>query len=255
MIIPAIDLIDGCVVRLHQGDYGARRDYGEDPLARLQRYQASGAQLLHIVDLTGAKDPKARQIPLLRELLGNLSIPVQTGGGIRSADDVRSLLDAGAARVVVGSAAVKRTDEVAGWMKTFGADKLVLALDGPEAIVLALDVRIDEAGRRQVAVSGWQENSGVLMDDLIRAFEPAGLRYVLTTDISKDGTLAGPNTALYAKLAQTFPNIDFQASGGIGSLDDIRAVSHTGAAGVIVGRALLEGKFTLEEAIECWPNE
>ena len=245
MIIPAIDLIDGCVVRLHQGDYGARRDYGEDPLARLQRYQESGAQLLHIVDLTGAKDPKARQIPLLRELLGNLSIPVQTGGGIRSADDVRSLLDAGAARVVVGSAAVKRTDEVAGWMKTFGADKLVLALD----------VRINKAGNAEVAVSGWQENSGVLMDDLIRAFEPAGLRYVLTTDISKDGTLAGPNTALYAKLAQTFPNIDFQASGGIGSLDDIRAVSHTGAAGVIVGRALLEGKFTLEEAIECWPNE
>ena len=226
MIIPAIDLIDGCVVRLHQGDYGARRDYGEDPLARLQRYQASGAKLLHIVDLTGAKDPKARQIPLLRELLGSLSIPVQTGGGIRSADDVRSLLDAGAARVVVGSAAVKRTDEVAGWMKTFGADKLVLALD----------VRINKAGNAEVAVSGWQENSGVLMDDLIRAFEPAGLRYVLTTDISKDGTLAGPNTALYAKLAQTFPNIDFQASGGIGSLDDIRAVSHTGAAGVIVGR-------------------
>ena len=245
MIIPAIDLIDGCVVRLHQGDYGARRDYGEDPLARLQRYQASGAQLLHIVDLTGAKDPKARQNPLLRELLRSLSIPVQTGGGIRSADDVRSLLDAGAARVVVGSAAVKRTDEVAGWMKTFGADKLVLALD----------VRINTAGNAEVAVSGWQENSGVLMDDLIRAFEPAGLRYVLTTDISKDGTLAGPNTALYAKLAQTFPNIDFQASGGIGSLDDIRAVSHTGAAGVIVGRALLEGKFTLEEAIECWPNE
>ena len=245
MIIPAIDLIDGCVVRLHQGDYGARRDYGEDPLARLQRYQAGGAQLLHIVDLTGAKDPKARQIPLLRELLSSLSIPVQTGGGIRSADDVRSLLDAGAARVVVGSAAVKRTDEVAGWMKTFGADKLVLALD----------VRINKAGNAEVAVSGWQENSGVLMDDLIRAFEPAGLRYVLTTDISKDGTLAGPNTALYAKLAQTFPNIDFQASGGIGSLDDIRAVSHTGAAGVIVGRALLEGKFTLEEAIECWPNE
>lgn len=245
MIIPAIDLIDGCVVRLHQGNYGARRDYGEDPLVRLQRYQASGAQLLHIVDLTGAKDPKARQIPLLRELLGSLSIPVQTGGGIRSADDVRSLLDAGAARVVVGSAAVKRTDEVAGWMKTFGADKLVLALD----------VRINKAGNAEVAVSGWQENSGVLMDDLIRAFEPSGLRYVLTTDISKDGTLAGPNTALYAKLAQTFPNIDFQASGGIGSLDDIRAVSHMGAAGVIVGRALLEGKFTLEEAIECWPNE
>lgn len=245
MIIPAIDLLEGRVVRLHQGDYSASRDYGDEALLRLQSYEKAGAKLLHIVDLTGAKDPARRQIPLLKKCLAGLHVPVQTGGGVRTEADVRALLDAGASRVVVGSTAVSDPEAVKGWMKTYG----------PEAIVLALDVRIDEAGRRQVAVSGWQENSGVLMDDLIRAFEPVGLRYVLTTDISKDGTLAGPNTALYAKLAQTFPTIDFQASGGIGSLDDIRAVSHTGAAGVIVGRALLEGKFTLEEAIECWPNE
>ena len=182
MIIPAIDLIDGRVVRLHQGDYGAERSYGDDPLERLQAYEAAGAKLLHIVDLTGAKDPAKRQIPLLRHLLSNLSVPVQTGGGVRSEEDVRALLDAGATRVVVGSTAVRCTEEVLRWMKTFGAER----------IVLALDVRIDAAGRRNIA--------------------------------------------------------------GIGGLDDIRAVSTTGASGVIVGRALLEGRFTVEEAIECWPN-
>ena len=239
MIIPAIDLIDGRVVRLHQGDYGAERSYGDDPLERLQAYEAAGAKLLHIVDLTGAKDPAKRQIPLLRHLLSNLSVPVQTGGGVRSEEDVRALLDAGATRVVVGC-----TEEVLRWMKTFGAER----------IVLALDVRIDAAGRRNIAVSGWQEDSGVVIEDLIRVFEPAGLRHVLTTDISRDGTLSGSNAALYADLSKACPAIGFQASGGIGGLDDIRAVSTTGASGVIVGRALLEGRFTVEEAIECWPN-
>ena len=208
MIIPAIDLIDGRVVRLHQGDYGAERSYGDDPLDRLQAYEAAGAKLLHIVDLTGAKDPAKRQIPLLRHLLSKLSVPVQTGGGVRSEEDVRALLDAGATRVVVGSTAVRC----------------------------------------------WQEDSGVVIEDLIRVFEPAGLRHVLTTDISRDGTLSGSNAALYADLSKAFPAIGFQASGGIGGLDDIRAVSTTGASGVIVGRALLEGRFTVEEAIECWPN-
>ena len=234
MIIPAIDLIDGRVVRLHQGDYGAERSYGDDPLERLQAYEAAGAKLLHIVDLTGAKDPAKRQIPLLRHLLSNLSVPVQTGGGVRSEEDVRALLDAGSTRVVVGSTAVRCTEEVLRWMKT--------------------DVRIDAAGRRNIAVSGWQEDSGVVIEDLIRVFEPAGLRHVLTTDISRDGTLSGSNAALYADLSKAFPAIGFQASGGIGGLDDIRAVSTTGASGVIVGRALLEGRFTVEEAIECWPN-
>ena len=103
-------------------------------------------------------------------------------------------------------------------------------------------------------MSGWQENSGVVIENLIRAFEPAGLRHVLTTDISRDGTLSGSNAALYADLSKAFPAIGFLASGGIGGLDDIRAVSKTGACGVIVGRALLEGRFTVEEAIQCWPN-
>ena len=244
MIIPAIDLIDGRVVRLHQGDYGAERRYGDDPLARLQVYEKAGAKLLHIVDLTGAKTPQARQIPLLKSLLRELNTPVQTGGGVRTEEDVRALLEAGASRVVVGSTAVKNPEEVFRWFKSFGADRLVLALD----------IRIDEQDLRRIAVSGWQEDSGVTIEDIMRAYEAVGLRHVLTTDISRDGTLAGPNTKLYTELSQQFPTVQIQASGGIGDLEDIRAVSQTGAAGVIVGRALLEGRFTAEEAMACWPN-
>ncbi|MDN5970289.1 MAG: HisA/HisF-related TIM barrel protein, partial [Enterobacterales bacterium] len=129
MIIPALDLIDGKVVRLHQGDYGQQRDYGNDPLPRLQDYQQQGGEVLHLVDLTGAKDPAARQIPLLRKLLAGVSVPVQVGGGIRSEDDVAALLEAGAARVVIGSTAVRQPDVVKQWFTRFGADALVLALD------------------------------------------------------------------------------------------------------------------------------
>ena len=144
MIIPALDLIEGKVVRLHQGDYAQQRDYGNDPLPRLQDYERQGAALLHLVDLTGAKDPAKRQISLLKTLLEGVQVPVQVGGGIRSRDDVAALLEAGASRVVVGSTAVKQPEMVQQWFTEFGAD----------AIVLALDVRIDAANRKEVAISG-----------------------------------------------------------------------------------------------------
>ncbi|KMV34264.1 1-(5-phosphoribosyl)-5-[(5-phosphoribosylamino)methylideneamino]imidazole-4-carboxamide isomerase [Franconibacter pulveris 1160] len=244
MIIPALDLIDGKVVRLHQGDYGQQRDYGSDPLPRLQDYEAQGAQVLHLVDLTGAKDPAKRQIPLLQKLLAGVSVPVQVGGGVRTEEDVAALLEAGASRVVVGSTAVKSPETVQQWFKRFGAD----------ALVLALDVRIDEAGRKQVAVSGWQENSGVTLEALVESYLPFGLKHVLCTDISRDGTLSGSNVALYEEVCARYPQVAFQSSGGIGELNDIRALRGTGVQGVIVGRALLEGKFTVTEAIQCWQN-
>ncbi|MEW5290052.1 1-(5-phosphoribosyl)-5-[(5-phosphoribosylamino)methylideneamino]imidazole-4-carboxamide isomerase [Erwinia papayae] len=244
MIIPALDLIDGKVVRLHQGDYGQQRDYGSDPLPRLQDYQAQGATLLHLVDLTGAKDPAARQIPLLKKLLAGVNVPVQVGGGIRSRDDVTALLEAGASRVVVGSTAVKQPEEVQQWFKEYGAD----------AIVLALDVRIDGDNRKEVAISGWQEAAGITLEEVIARFQPSGLRHVLCTDISRDGTLSGSNVALYQEVSARFPQIAFQSSGGIGSLADIAALRGSGAQGVIVGRALLEDKFTVSEAISCWQN-
>ncbi|MCX0500948.1 1-(5-phosphoribosyl)-5-[(5-phosphoribosylamino)methylideneamino]imidazole-4-carboxamide isomerase [Erwinia billingiae] len=242
MIIPALDLIEGKVVRLHQGDYGQQRDYGSDPLPRLQDYEAQGAEVLHLVDLTGAKDPAARQIPLLTTLLAGVNVPVQVGGGIRTREDVDALLNAGATRVVVGSTAVKDPEEVKSWFKQYG----------PEAIVLALDVRIDANNRKEVAISGWQEAAGVTLEDVIEQFLPVGLKHVLCTDISRDGTLSGSNVELYREVSARFPTIAFQSSGGIGSLDDVAALNGCGAKGVIVGRALLEGKFTVAEAISCW---
>lgn len=147
MIIPALDLIDGNVVRLHQGDYQQQRDYGNEPLTRLQDYEKQGAKLLHLVDLTGAKDPQKRQISLLKTLLAGVSVPVQIGGGIRTEDDVKALLDAGASRVVIGSTAVEEPEMVKSWLQRYGGN----------AIVLALDVRINPQGIKQVAISGWQE--------------------------------------------------------------------------------------------------
>lgn len=244
MIIPALDLIDGKVVRLHQGDYGQQRDYGNDPLPRLQDYQQQGGEVLHLVDLTGAKDPAARQIPLLRKLLAGVSVPVQVGGGIRSEDDVAALLEAGASRVVIGSTAVRQPDVVKQWFTRFGAD----------ALVLALDVRIAADGRKNIAVSGWQEDSGVTLEQIVDEFLPYGLKHVLCTDISRDGTLSGSNVALYQEVCARYPQVAFQSSGGIGSLEDIAALRGSGVQGVIVGRALLEGKFTVKEAIACWQN-
>ena len=244
MIIPALDLIDGKVVRLHQGDYGQQRDYGNDPLPRLQDYQQQGGEVLHLVDLTGAKDPAARQIPLLRKLLAGVSVPVQVGGGIRSEDDVAALIEAGASRVVIGSTAVRQPDVVKQWFTRFGAD----------ALVLALDVRIAADGRKNIAVSGWQEDSGVTLEQIVDEFLPYGLKHVLCTDISRDGTLSGSNVALYQEVCARYPQVAFQSSGGIGSLEDIAALRGSGVQGVSVGRALLEGKFTVKEAIACWQN-
>ncbi|AIU72291.1 1-(5-phosphoribosyl)-5-[(5-phosphoribosylamino)methylideneamino]imidazole-4-carboxamide isomerase [Hafnia alvei] len=244
MIIPALDLIDGKVVRLHQGDYGQQRDYGNDPLPRLQDYQQQGGEVLHLVDLTGAKDPAARQIPLLRKLLAGVSVPVQVGGGIRSEDDVAALIEAGASRVVIGSTAVRQPDVVKQWFTRFGAD----------ALVLALDVRIAADGSKNIAVSGWQEDSGVTLEQIVDEFLPYGLKHVLCTDISRDGTLSGSNVSLYQEVCARYPQVAFQSSGGIGSLEDIAALRGSGVKGVIVGRALLEGKFTVKEAIACWQN-
>jgi phosphoribosylformimino-5-aminoimidazole carboxamide ribotide isomerase len=244
MIIAALDLIDGKVVRLHQGDYGLQRDYGDDPVGRLLDYQQQGAKQLHLVDLTGAKIPEKRQISLLNRIVANVSVPVQIGGGIRTTLDVEALLNAGANRVVIGSTAIKDPDLVKRWFNEFGA----------ESLVLALDVRIDALGNKNVAIHGWQEDSNLTIEQVIALYQPYGLKHILCTDISRDGTLSGANTELYQTLTQNYPRIAFQSSGGIGSLEDIKALRPTGVQGVIVGRALLDNKFTLAEAISCWQN-
>ena len=166
---------------------------------------------------------------------------MQTGGGIRDESQVATLLKAGVQRVIVGSLAVRQPELVRGWLKQFG----------PEKIILSPDVRLDPAGIPRIAAAGWQETTGVALDDLLNDYLPAGLVHILCTDISRDGKLTGPNSALYAQLVKRFPSLQIQASGGVSSLDDLRVLQTTGSAGAIVGRALYENKFTLQEALAC----
>lgn len=244
MIIPAIDLIQGKTVRLYQGSYDKTTEYQQTPLQLRDLYAKAGAGLLHLVDLTGAKNAADRQLELLTTLMQNAPLPVQVGGGVRTAADVEQLLAAGASRVVVGSVAIREPETVQGWLRAYGGDK----------IVLALDVAINAKGDKTLPSHGWIEESTITLEQVLDGFIAAGAKHVLCTDISKDGTLQGPNVALYAELTQKYPQIHWQASGGVGSLADIKALKPTGVAGVILGRALLEGKFTVEEAIRCWQD-
>lgn len=244
MIIPAIDLIEGKVVRLYQGDYAQSTEYQLDPVEVVKDYASQGAEMLHIVDLTGAKDPSKRQIPLIKSMVATGLMAFQAGGGVRTKQDLVDLFNAGVSKVVIGSLAVSEQALVAQWFEEFGADK----------IVLALDINIDENGNKFVATHGWQQDSGVSIDALIAHYSKVGLVHVLCTDISKDGTLNGANNSLYQELVAQYPKIIWQASGGIGSLNDIEALKPTKVQNVILGRALLEGKFTLKEAIACWQN-
>ena len=244
MIIPAIDLIDGQVVRLYQGDYAQQTTFNLSPLEQLRSYQAQGANLLHIVDLTGAKDPNQRQTALISELVTNLDTPIQVGGGIRTEAQLNELLEIGVSRVVIGSLAVKEPELVKSWFEKYGN----------EAICLALDVNINEQGEKVVAVSGWQSGGGKSLESLVEEFKCVGLKHALVTDISRDGTLLGANTALYSEIAASYPEIQWQASGGIATLDDVQAVKESGANGIIIGKALLINQFNVEEAIACWPN-
>jgi len=245
MMIPAIDLINGQVVRLFQGDYAQKTNYQTTVKERQQAYAKSGATVMHFVDLDGAKDSTKRQLDTLKTVVKHPSMTIQVGGGVRCEDDVKQLLDLGADRVVIGSLAIKQPELVSQWLKTYGNEK----------IVLALDIKIDSDGNKTLPTHGWIEDSGVNLEDLLTQYQNAGIKHVLCTDISKDGTLTGTNVDLYSEVCAKYPEIEWQASGGIGSLDDIRALIPTGVSGVILGRSLLEGKFTLEQAIECWPIE
>jgi phosphoribosylformimino-5-aminoimidazole carboxamide ribotide isomerase len=241
IIYPAIDLRGGRVVRLTEGKFDQERSYGDDPLAVARGFKVAGATWLHVVDLDGAKDPAKRQTPLVEKLARESGLRVQTGGGIRDESQVAALLAAGVQRVIVGSLAVRSPDLVRGWFAKFGAERLILSPD----------VRLDAAGVPRIAAAGWQETTGVALDDFLAGYLPAGLVHILCTDISRDGKLTGPNSALYAALVKKFPSLQLQASGGVSSLDDLRATKTTGVSGVIVGRALYEKRFTLGEALAC----
>src|SRR5882757_3632941 len=241
IIYPAIDLRGGRVVRLTEGKFDQEKSYGDDPLAVARDFAKSGATWLHVVDLDGAKDPAKRQTALVEKIARSSGLRMQTGGGIRDEAQIAALLAAGAQRVIVGSLAAKQPELVRGWLKKFGAEK----------IILSPDVRLDANGTPRVAAAGWQESTGLALDDFLNGYLAAGLIHILCTDISRDGKLTGPNSALYAQLVKKFPSLQIQASGGVSSLDDLRVLKTTGSAGAIVGRALYEKKFTLQEALTC----
>lgn len=236
LIYPAIDIMDGRCVRLSQGDFALGTRYG-DPVEQARAFADAGATWIHVVDLDGARAGEGRQRLLVAAIAATAGVNIQCGGGVRSAEDVAALLDLGVARVVVGSAAVKRPEEVCGWIERVG----------PDRICAAFDIRPAAAGY-VVAAEGWTQASGVTLHSAIARFGSV-LRHALVTDVSRDGMLAGPNVALYADLAARFPALAVQASGGVAALDDLDALCGAGAAGAIVGRALYEKRFTLEDAL------
>ncbi len=234
-VYPALDIRDGQVVRLLQGDYAQQTTYGDDPLPRAQAFAAAGAQWMHLVDLDAARAGGYTLAPLLSRIATSTALHVQTGGGVRDRDDVARILDAGASRVVIGSLAVREPARVLAWLQEFGAERLTIALD----------TRQGDDGVWRLPVHGWTETADVTLD------AQAGMRHLLCTDIARDGMLSGPNLALYAHLSRLLPGVAVQASGGVRDVDDVAAARAAGCAGAVLGKALLEGRMRLQEALAC----
>ena len=238
IIYPAIDLRDGVCVRLMHGRFDQVTRYDDNPGARLAGFAASGATWAHIVDLDGAEAGRTVQHPLIGELAGAVDIRIQSGGGVRSAEDVAALIDAGVARVVVGSLAVSQPETVADWLRRFG----------PERITLAIDVKVD--GDRYVpALKGWTQAAEVDLWAALDRYPPGLARHLLVTDVGRDGALTGPNLDLLGQIVQRRPDLQVQASGGVAALSDLTESAAIGCAGAIVGRALYEGRFTVDQAV------
>jgi phosphoribosylformimino-5-aminoimidazole carboxamide ribotide isomerase len=232
IVIPAIDLLGGQAVRLHQGRYDAVTVYDEDPTARARAWKGK-VPFLHVVDLEGARAGKPVQRDVVRAIAAVFGPGLQVGGGVRTRESFEEYLQLGAARVVLGSAAIKDAPLVR-----------ALALEHPGVVVLAVDGRDG-----YVAVDGWTQPTRVLATDLVKSFADVPLAAVLYTDVARDGTRAGANVAATAALAlQAW--VPVIASGGVGSLDDLTALASSGIPACVVGRALYEKAFTLEEAIE-----
>jgi phosphoribosylformimino-5-aminoimidazole carboxamide ribotide isomerase len=233
IIYPAMDLMGGRVVRLRQGRFDQATTYEAEPADALREFADAGAQWAHVVDLDGARARAPAQHDLIAGLAGSTSLKLQVGGGFRTREQVRAMLDAGVARVVIGSLAVQEPTLVGQWLDEFG----------PERITLSVDVRVSE-GTPMVAVSGWTESSGLTLWDVVGLYPT--VRHLLLTDIGRDGMLAGPNFELLDEAVERLPRLRIQASGGISSLVDLRRL-RTGGANV--GKALWEGRFSLEEAL------
>jgi phosphoribosylformimino-5-aminoimidazole carboxamide ribotide isomerase len=238
-LYPAIDLRGGRAVRLLRGDYAAETVYSDDPVAVARSFEAAGARWIHVVDLDAARSGEAGNLDLVAAVAKSVRSKVETGGGVRSVAAAERLVDAGVARVVVGTAAVEQPELVT-----------ELAARFPGQVAVGLDAR-----GRHVAVKGWTETTGADLVELAKRFEGEGVSALIVTEIGRDGTMEGPDLdQLGAVLEAT--GVDVVASGGVGTLDDISALARLRSggralAGIIVGRAIYEGRFTVEEALAC----
>lgn len=235
-IVPAIDIIDGRCVRLTKGDYSSKKIYDASPVDMAQRYADCGVARIHLVDLDGAKAAQPCNLKTLEQIASKVSIELEWGGGIAGGKSLKEVFDAGADAAIIGSIAVRKPELFKLWLKESGGSKCILGAD----------VR-----NSSVAISGWQEDSRMSLDELLAKFIPDGLKEVICTDISKDGMLQGPAFELYDKLQGDYPGLVFTVSGGISSMDDIRKLSELGLPKVIVGKAIYENRISLKE-IEEW---
>jgi len=243
LLIPAIDLRNGRCVRLLKGDFAAETRYELSPHELLQRYRALGAAWLHVVDLDGAKDGVLVNRGIITALASQPAVRVQAGGGVRTAAAVDDLLRHGVSRVVVGSAAVERPAEVAGWLEQYGPERLCVALDVSTA-----------QGEPRVRTRGWTRDGAVTLWQALEPFSARGLKHVLCTDIERDGAMSGPGIELYREAVRRFPQLAWQASGGVRDAADLAALARLGVAAAVSGKALLEERMTCEELRPFLPN-
>lgn len=243
-LIPAIDLKDGRCVRLFKGDFAAETVYSNDPSEILARYRAFGARRIHVVDLDGAKDGTQANRDVIVKFAADRSVNLQVGGGLRSLERVKALLEAGVERAVIGSVAINSPDVVISWLSQID----------PTRVVLALDVRLEDSGVPMLTTHGWQQSSGVILWSLLERFVRSGIAHVLCTDVARDGALTGPNFELYAEAVRRFPELQWQASGGVATARDLSDLRECGVAAVISGKALLENKISPEELRPFLPN-
>ncbi len=231
-VIPAIDLLDGNVVRLSKGDYDQAKIYNHDPLTQAHAFEQAGFRHIHIVDLNGARDGHFVNLPHIQRIIKGTGLSVQTGGGIRSFEDAAILLDTGVSKIISSSMAVKNPDSWKNVLTTYGAERCIFGMDLKNG---------------RIAISGWKVQAKRSTEDSLEEMISSGLKYVLCTDISRDGTLEGANIALYKQLMKQYPSLNFIASGGVSGATDLRRLAATKVYGVVVGRAYYEGKLTLQE--------
>jgi len=231
-IIPAIDLIDGKCVRLSQGDYEQKKVYNENPLEVAKMFENSGIQRLHLVDLDGAKAKHVVNARVLDQIATKTNLKIDFGGGIKTNDDLKLVFNCGAIQATVGSVAITNKDLFFSWLQQYGSEKLILGADVKD---------------RKIAVSGWLDVTEVKLNNFLEEYKTKGVSYVLCTDISKDGMLQGTAMDLYKELNEVFPTLKVIASGGITNISEVEELNNMGVYGVIIGKAIYEGRIQLKD--------